>query len=120
MLCWLSLNDLNVFNVLILEGRISDDDFKPAFEQEVAITNLFDGHPNFVKLLGFSYNPYSMVLHRYAKGNFTSFIYNKSQEHYYQHCALLLNDVLQGLYDLHHNGIVHMDIKVPFTLIVAG
>jgi hypothetical protein len=94
------------------------DDFRMAFDQEVALMWFFNNQKNFAQLLGFNARHWIILMRFYELGSLHGFIHEQDKNEklqsipYNSHIARLLGaDVAEGMRFMHDNGFVHCDIK---------
>ena len=94
---------------------------KIVFQQELAIMNHFKDHPNVVKLMGFTWDPLTIVMKIYKDGSMAKFMVKKldtSLEKWLKQYAYgFAKDILSALKELHMSKITHNDLK-PANILV--
>ncbi|KAI3643051.1 hypothetical protein MP228_012606 [Amoeboaphelidium protococcarum] len=89
------------------------DEDQQAFIQEVSLLNFFSSNKLFVKLVGFSQNPNTIVMKFYEYGSVEDVLNGKSKSGQWSFDLMipLFCDIVEGLSEMHKNGFVHSDIK---------
>ncbi|KAI3653296.1 hypothetical protein MP228_001243 [Amoeboaphelidium protococcarum] len=89
------------------------DEDQQAFIQEVSLLNFFSSNKLFVKLVGFSQNPNTIVMKFYEYGSVEDVLNGKSKSSQWSFDLMipLFCDIVEGLSEMHKNGFVHSDIK---------
>lgn len=102
------------------EKETTDD----AFNQEVALMTDLMRNDNFVKILGYSNEPQSIVMKIYGLGDFKDLIYAKTPEQQklagswkFSFVLSLLTDLANALEYLHSKDISHNDVKPSNALL---
>eukprot|EP00158_Paraphelidium_tribonemae_P004042 Partr_v1_DN26531_c2_g2_i2_m3337 putative protein kinase kinase kinase len=88
------------------------------FRQEIALMNAFKTHPNIVRLLGYSENPYAVILKYYPKGSVSTWI--SSEKRQLSQVLSFLRDIAAGISALHNSGVAHCDLKPDNVFIDEG
>ncbi|KAI3643039.1 hypothetical protein MP228_012594 [Amoeboaphelidium protococcarum] len=91
----------------------SDEDNQQAFIQEVSLLNFFSNNRLFVKLVGYSQNPNTIVMKYYPYGNLEDILIGRSTYAMWSIDLMipLFCDIVEALSEMHKNGFVHSDIK---------
>jgi serine/threonine protein kinase len=99
---------------------IKNADYKPeylkVFYQELSLMWRFRDHENFVKVFGFSKDPYCLIMKLYRHGDLMSFIKGKneltSSFPYSLHRVIkLCKDMAQAITVMHQASFAHRDVK---------
>jgi len=90
------------------------------FRREVWLMSTLQ-HPNIVSMIGFCFEPYSIVMEYMDKGSLSSFL-QKSEDLPYSTQLQLALDVAKGMMFLHSASppIVHRDLKSPNVLMQSS
>ncbi|KAI3653284.1 hypothetical protein MP228_001231 [Amoeboaphelidium protococcarum] len=91
----------------------SEEDNQQAFIQEVSLLNFFSNNRLFVKLVGYSQNPNTIVMKYYPYGNLEDVLIGRSTYAMWSLDLMipLFCDIVEALSEMHKNGFVHSDIK---------
>lgn len=91
----------------------SDEDNQQAFIQEVSLLNFFSNNRLFVKLVGYSQNPNTIMMKYYPYGNLEDVLIGRSTYAMWSLDLMipLFCDIVEALSEMHKNGFVHSDIK---------
>ena len=73
--------------------------------------------PNIIKLLGYTEEPYSIVMKLYQEGSLHDFIFKKHNKVTPQLAASMALDIASGMRDMHAIGVVHFDLKPANVLL---
>eukprot|EP00158_Paraphelidium_tribonemae_P007298 Partr_v1_DN28186_c1_g2_i6_m55301 len=88
------------------------------FHQEISLMHAFSRQPNIAKLLGYTDDPYSMILKYYQYGSLKNWI-NAGNQSIRQSTAFI-KDIAWGITALHNYGVAHCDLKPDNILIDRG
>ena len=91
-----------------------------AFQQEVTISYHLREHPNIAQIIGFSREPFSLLMRFYPYGSLSALIHDckvRGFEWSYVWSGAFATDIASGLGHMHSLSIVHGDIKPGNVLI---
>jgi serine/threonine protein kinase len=96
-----------------IKSKISED----AFNQEVAINIMLGTYPFFVDIVGFTINPYSIILRYYEDGSLYEWI-KKSQGRGKTSPSLkVISEIASAISTMHGHFIAHCDLK-PHNILI--
>lgn len=102
----------------IRDSRMSKEDLKNTFLQEVAVTWMFSSSKNFVKLLGYAPEQNFIILRNYERGSLKTRIHQTGNDDWNgKLIAKVACDISTAIAEMHHTGIVHNDIKSANVLL---
>ena len=89
--------------------------FQDLFQQEVTISYHLREHPNIAKTVGFSRDPFTLLMRYYPEGSLDALIHREKSIPGFQWsmrwCISFAKDIASGLAHVHARGIAHCDIK---------
>ncbi|KAI3660263.1 hypothetical protein MP638_005126, partial [Amoeboaphelidium occidentale] len=83
--------------------------FEEAFFQEIGIMVMLSTFPNFCQIIGYTMNPYAMILKFYADGALSDWIANRQLG--FNTILMIFLEVGRGLQTMHNHFLAHCDIK---------
>lgn len=88
-----------------------------AFNQEVALMNLFGRYPQFVHFLGYDPKYMGIIMRYYSAGSLHN--YRKNEQTLWSKSIILgfSSDIGRGIAILHEKGFIHNDLKLPNILV---
>eukprot|EP00158_Paraphelidium_tribonemae_P006015 Partr_v1_DN27632_c1_g2_i1_m65518 putative protein kinase kinase kinase len=95
----------------------SADDPIAIFFQELSITSVLQKCPNIVRLLGYSESPPSIIMKMYPLGSLKTWLKKEFAECPKSQIFSFLQDISNGLKEMHQAGLVHCDIKSDNILV---
>ncbi|KAI3643052.1 hypothetical protein MP228_012607 [Amoeboaphelidium protococcarum] len=104
---------IKVFKPQPLSSPEAQIEEQQQFVQEVSMLSFFSNNKLFVKLVGFSTRPNTIVMKFYPFGNIEDVLTGRSSYAQWSQDLMfsLLVDVIEGLSEMHRQGFVHSDIK---------
>eukprot|EP00158_Paraphelidium_tribonemae_P007123 Partr_v1_DN28120_c1_g1_i1_m55098 putative protein kinase kinase kinase len=96
-------------------GTVKDDRELDLFYQEISLMNAFKNELNIVKLLGYTEDPYSLILKYYPRGSLGKWM--RREKFQLKQVLSFVNDISNAMAALHNNGVIHCDIKPDNVLI---
>ncbi|KAI3653297.1 hypothetical protein MP228_001244 [Amoeboaphelidium protococcarum] len=104
---------IKVFKPQPLSSPEAQIEEQQQFVQEVSMLSFFSNNKLFVKLVGFSTRPNTIVMKFYPFGNIEDVLTGRSSYAQWSQDLMfsLLIDVIEGLSEMHRQGFVHSDIK---------
>ncbi|KAI3635002.1 hypothetical protein MIR68_006568 [Amoeboaphelidium protococcarum] len=104
---------IKVFKPQPLSSPEAQIEEQQQFVQEISMLNFFSNNRLFVKLVGFSTQPNTIVMKFYPFGNIEDVLTGRSAYAQWSQELMfsLLVDVIEGLSEMHRQGFVHSDIK---------
>jgi serine/threonine protein kinase len=92
-------------------SKVNTDAAKVAFDQEVAVTYHIQRHPNIAKMVGFSWDPLTILMQYYPNGSLFDWIRKTKMKCPPQIIANFSLDIARGLQHMHRLEVAHCDIK---------
>ncbi|KAI3637207.1 hypothetical protein MIR68_004913 [Amoeboaphelidium protococcarum] len=104
---------IKVFKPQPLSSPEAQIEEQQQFVQEVSMLSFLSNNKLFVKLVGFSTRPNTIVMKFYPFGNIEDVLTGRSSYAQWSQDLMfsLLVDVIEGLSEMHRQGFVHSDIK---------
>ena len=81
------------------------------FYQEISIMYMLREHLNIAKIVGYSTDPYAILMKFYPLGSMEKWINSKSAKKTKTYITLFIHDICEGLKFMHNNGLAHADLK---------
>jgi eukaryotic-like serine/threonine-protein kinase len=95
--------------------QLSDRDIK-LFYQEISLMEYFKNEKHVAKLLGYSTDPFCLVMKYYEMGSLTQFL-KTATNRCKLHVIYFSRDIASGLQAMHMKGVVHNDMKPDNVLL---
>jgi eukaryotic-like serine/threonine-protein kinase len=97
------------------QSKLSDHSIQ-LFNQEIALMEYFKGEKHIAKLLGYSIDPFCLVMKYYPTGSLTRVI-RDTKNRCKIHVITFLRDIANGLWAMQIKGVVHNDVKSDNVLV---
>ncbi len=106
----------NIVVVKVLKKEVMTEKDIKLFQQEVSLMEYFKKERNIAKILGYSENPYAIVMKYYNLGSLSNWFKNKEPKTKF-HVLALSHDIASGVMSMHQKGVVHLDLKPDNVLL---
>jgi serine/threonine protein kinase len=105
------LSDKKIVVKEITTLKNADENAVSAFLQEVAIMWLMRDSPYIAQIVGYTDNPYSILMRFYPLGSLKNLLTRREFVVSREMFISVLQDVARGISECHRNGVAHLDIK---------
>ncbi len=81
------------------------------FYQEISLMEYFKNCQNTAKILGYTKEPYAMIMKYYQRGNLKEWIMKHQDRRNKIHVIYFLKDICRGIEEMQSKGVIHNDLK---------
>lgn len=87
------------------------------FYQEISLMEYFKGDENIAQLIGYTLNPYTIVMKHYQLGSLSNWLKTTDNNRTLRQVISFALDIARGVNVMHGKGVVHKDLKPDNVLI---